>query len=186
MKKIMLCLFAFVIMLMSACEPAPTVLTEPVPIVISKSMTFKLSDDSLKGLDAVNENGQHLVRLGFKAGTIPSDSVLPVGQAVYKQGQYTSDAVREILSLMFPDIAQDQYVSDELFAEFSNGTMRGSASFGEVVYLSESQYYRVCNSTLFGKDSIIRYSDFLEDEQYKSCGYYDLYPESYHDIVTNQ
>ena len=169
MKKFFICFTVLLIILVTACVP--------LSVSPADTMTFKLADNTSKEIYVINEDGYYLVRLGYKFGVVENDLTITTDQIIYKQGKYTPDAVREILTLMLPDINDNQYISDDLFAEFSNGMMRSdSECFGEVVYLSADQYEIICNSSLF-KGSIVRYFDLKESEEYKMVGYHDLDPD---------
>ena len=169
MKKFLFGFLALLIILVTACTS--------VNVLPAQTMTFKFTDDTNAEIYVIDEDGYYLVRLGYQFGVVENDSTITTDQVVHKQGRYTPEAVREILTLMFPNFNADQYVSDELFAEFSNGMMRSdSECFGEVVYLSADQYEIICNSSLF-KGSIVRYFDLKESEEYKMVGYYDLDPD---------
>ena len=146
MKKLLICLLVFIVMIVSACAPLVTATPEltatPEPTATplpAEKMTFNRMNGPCMDIYVINEKGQYLVRIGYKIGTIESGPTLnpdQYNQGTVKQGRYTSDAVRELLSLMLNDITDDQYVSDELYFEFAQNSTRGSNSFGS------------CNSTI--------------------------------------
>ena len=180
MKKLFI-LLALITILVSACVPpitaTPTPMTTLTPTatpLAAEKMTFKLQDGSRTEIYVINEKGQYLVKLGIRSGYYSSDKVYDDPNVSLITGEYTTKILREILSVMFPDMSEDQYVSDEMFSWFSRGVKRTDYTIGDILYLSPDQYERICNSEIFF-ESVTRYLDLKNDYPYNAYGYYDLF-----------